>query len=567
MTISVEVQRPRLVVVRRLYLYTVAFVGLVAIHGNLWSLTQELTNFWISLGGDWLNPLAWPVETILESGSVLLVALLFFVVHWTLIQGYLRGDQAEARSSLRHLFVWLCLVVSFYWFGAGLANFISVPLQMLPGLQAVPARTVLISLPMAMVPLAVAALCVDRFAGICISERNANRTRLVRFIAAGCQLLMSLTCLLLIIGYLHNAAFHLLLPALLGGAVQMGGEPTTWILSGNVAVVLATLLVLTRLEHLRCNRPEAGATTLAAAFRTGYLQAGMFTGVILLFVALGLTLKPLLQPLFTDQLVQPWYLGRVQVLLAVAVTLPIGLACWQLYVWLGRRSPDHKPAAEWAVALPRFRDYALAAVGLTVLSAGTSFILRDLLQGPLAPDLADLDDVVFGVKTRLLPAWFPGSVEDWSWTLASIPLLVAVWQTIGRHARGSSQSILAIVPRRIYLYLVSLVSVLFLLVQSGLILYALLLLWTGGEDTQWEMRLTGIPVAVAVLIWHLVLLRREEDWPAPEPDGDRARTRLDRELASLDREINELTLRRDSLVRQRAELDAAGHGTPEETHE
>lgn len=567
MTISAEAQRPRLVVVRRLYLYTIAFVGLVVIHGNLRSLARELTNFWISLGDDWLNPLAWPVENILERGSVLLVALLFFAVHWTLIQGYLRGDRAEARSSLRHLFVWLCLVVSFYWFGAGLADVISVPLQMLPGLQAVPARTVLISLPMAIVPLAIAALCVDRFAGICISEQNTNRTRLVRFIAAGCQLLMPLTCLLLIIGYLHDAAFMLLLPALLGRAVQMGGEPTIWILPGNIAVVLAALLALTRLEHLRSNRLEADATTLAAAFRTGYLQAGMFTGAILLFVALGLALQPLLQPLFTNQLVQPWVLGRVQVLLTVAVTLPIGLACWQLYAWLGRRSPDRKPAAEWAVALPRFRDYALAAVGLTVLSVGTSFILRDLLQGPLGPDLADFDDVVFGVKTRLLPVWFPGSAEDWSWTLASIPLLVVVWQTIGRHARGSSQSILAIVPRRIYLYLVSLVSVLFLLVQGGLILYALLLLWTGGEDTQWEMRLTGIPVAVVVLIWHLVLLRREEDWPAPEPDGDRARTRLDRELASLDREINELTLRRDSLVRQRAELDAAGHGTPEETHE
>ena len=564
MTISAEAQRPRLVVVRRLYLYTVAFVGLVAIHGNLRSLTRELTNFWISLGDDWLNPLAWPVENILERSSVLLVALLFFAVHWTLIQGYLHGDRAATRSSLRHLFVWLCLVVSFYWFGAGLADFISVPLQMLPGLQAVPARTVLTSLPMAIVPLAIAALCVDRFGGICISEQNTNRTRLVRFIAAGCQLLMPLTCLLLIIGYLHDAAFMLLLPALLGRAVQMGGEPTTWILPGNIAVVLAALLVLTRLEHLRCNRPEAAATTLAAAFRTGYLQAGMFTGVILLFVALGLALKPLLQPLFTDQ---PLYLGRVEILLTVAVTLPIGLACWQLYAWLGHRSPDRKSAAEWAVALPRFRDYALAAVGLTVLSAGTSFILRDLLQGPLDPDLADLDDVVLGMKTGLLPVWFPGSVEDWSWTLASIPLLGAVWQTIGRHARGSSQSILAIVPRRIYLYLVSLVSVLFLLVQSGLILYALLLLWTGGEDTQWEMRLTGIPVAVVVLIWHLVLLRREEDWPAPEPDGNRARTQLDRELASLDREINALTLRRDSLVRQQAELDAAGHGTPEEPHE
>ncbi len=552
---------------RRLYLYTVAFVGLVAIHGNLRSLTRELTNFWISLGDDWLNPLAWPVDNILERGSVLLVALLFFAVHWTLIQGYLRGDRTEARSSLRHLFVWLSLMVSCYWFGAGLADFISVPLQMLPGLQAVPARTVLISLPMVLVPLAIAALCVDRFAGICISERNANRTRLVQFIAAVCQLLMPLTCLLLIIGYLHDAAFMLLLPALLGRAVQMGGEPTTWILPGNMAVVLAALLVLTRLEHLRSNRPEANATTLAAAFRTGYLQAGMFTGAILLFVALGLALRPLLQPLFTDQLAPPWVLGRVQVLQTVAVTLPIGLACWQLYAWLGRRTPDRQPAAEWAIALPRFRDYALAAVGLAVLSAGTSFILRDLLQGPLDPDPAGLDDVAFDVKTGLLPVWFPGSAEDWSWTLASIPLLVAVWQTIGRHARGSSQSILAIVPRRIYLYLVSLVSVLFLLVQGGLILYALLLLWTGGEDTQWEMRLTGIPVAVVVLIWHLVLLRREEDRPTPEPDGDRARTRLDRELASLDREINELTLRRDSLIRQQAELDAAGHGTPEESHE
>ena len=560
MTISAEAQRPRLVVVRRLYLYTVAFVGLVAIHGNLRSLARELTNFWISLGDDWLNPLAWPVENILERGSVLLVALLFFAVHWTLIQGYVRGDRAEAQSSLRHLFVWLGLVVCFYWFGAGLADFIAVPLQMLPGLQAVPARTMLISLPMAIVPLAVAALCADRFAGICISERNANRTRLVQFIAAGCQWLMPLTCLLLIIGYLHDAAFMLLLPALLGRAVQMGGEPTTWILPGNIAVVLAALLVLTRLEHLRRSRQEGGATILAAAFRTGYLQVGMFTGVILLFCGLGLALKPLLQPLFADQ---PLYLGQVEILLTLAVTLPIGLACWQLYAWLGRRSPDRKPAADWSIALPRFRDYALAAVGLAVLSAGTSFILRDLLQGPLDPDLLDNLDA----DTRLLPIWFPGSAEDWSWTLASIPLLVAVWQTIGRHARGGSQSLLAIVPRRIYLYLVSLVSVLFLLVQGGLILYALLLLWTGGQDTHWEMRLTGIPVAVVVLIWHLVLLRREEDWPAPEPGSDRARARLDRELASLDREINELTLRRDSLARQRAELDATGHGTPDQTHE
>lgn len=545
---------------RRLYLYTVAFVGLVAIHGNLRSLTRELTNFWISLGDDWLNPLAWPVENILERGSVLLVALLFFAVHWTLIQGYLRGDPAEARSSLRHLFVWLCLVVSFYWFGAGLADFISVPLQMLPGLQAVPVGTVLISLPMAMVPLAIAALCVDRFAGICISERNANRTRLVRFIAAGCQLLMPLTCLLLIIGYLHDAAFMLLLPTLLGRAVQMAGEPTTWILPGNIAVVLAALLVLTRLEHLRCNRPEAEATTLDVAFRTGYLQAGMFTGVILLFVALGLALKPLLQPLFTDQ---PLYLGRVEILLRVAVTLPIGLACWQLYAWLDHRIPDRKPAAEWAVALPRFRDYALAAVGLAVLSVGISSILQDLLQGPLDPDLRNGLDV----NTRLLPVWFPGSAEEWGWTLASIPLLAAAWRTIGRHARGSSQSILVIVPRRIYLYLVSLVSVLFLLVQGGLILYALLLVWTGGENIYWEPRLTGIPVAVVVLIWHLLLLRREEDWPASESDSNRVRMRLDRELATLDREIKDLTLRRDSLARQREELDITGHGIPEDSHE
>ncbi len=562
MTISAEAQRPRLVVVRRLYLYTVAFVGLVAIHGNLRSLSRELTNFWISLGDDWLNPLAWPVENILERGSVLLVALLFFAVHWTLIQGCLRGDRAESRSSLRHLFVWLSLVVSFYWFGAGLADFISVPLQMLPGLQAVPARTVLMSLPMAMVPLAIAALCVDRFAGICISERNANRTRLVRFIAAACELLMPLTCLLLVVGYLHDAVFMLLLSSLLGRAVQMG-EPTTWILPGNAAVVLAALLVLTRLRHLRHGRQADGTTMLSAAFQTGYLQAGMFVGVILLFLGLALVLASLLQSLFTDQLVQPWHLGRVQVLLTVAVTLPIGLACWQLHAWFSHRSAERRTAADWGVALPRFRDYALATVGLTVLSFGASSILQDLLQG--LPDPGPDGDRT--LETGLLPAWFPGSAEDWSWTLASIPLLVAVWRTIGRHARGRSQSILVSVPRRIYLYLVSLVSVLFLLVQGGLILYALLLHWTSGGDTQWEMRLTGIPVAVVVLIWHLMVLRREEDWPAPEPDRDRGWTRLDRELASLDREINELTLRRDSLLRQRAELDTDGHGTPEESHE
>ena len=104
--------------------------------------------------------------------------------------------------------------------------------------------------------------------------------------------------------------------------------------------------------------------------------------------------------------------------------------------------------------------------------------------------------------------------------------------------------------------------------QGGLILYALLLVWTSGESAiDWEVRLTGIPVAVVVLVWHLLLLRREEDWPASGPDSDRARAQLDRELASLDREIEQLTHRRDSLVRQRAELDAAGHGTPEEFHE
>ena len=563
MTVPAETLRPRLVVVRRLYLYTVAFVGLVAIQGNLRSLARELTDFWISLSDDWLNPLAWPVENILERSSVLLVALLFFATHWTLIQGFLRGDRTEEQSSLRHLFAWACLVASLYWFGAGLADFLAVPLQLLPGLQAVPARTVLLSLPMAVVQLAVAALCADRFAGICISESNANRTRLVRSIAAGCQWLMPLTCLLLIVGYLHDAAFMFLLPPLLGPAVQMSGEPTSWILPGNAAVVLAAFLVLARLRHLRDSREKGDTTMLSAAFQTGYLQAGMFVGVILLFHGLGLALEPLLEPLLTEQ---PLHLGRVQVLLTAAVTLPIGLACWQLHAWFSRRSPDRKPAAAWAVALPRFRDYALAAVGLTALSFGTSSILQDLLQG--LPDLASDENAVLTVKTGLLPAWFPGSVEDWSWTLASIPLLVAVWQTVGRHGRRSPHSVLEILPRRIYLYLVSLVSVLFLLVQGGLILYNLLLIWTAGETAiDWEVRLTGIPVAVVVLIWHLLLLRREEDWPASGTDGDRVRSRLDRELAALDREIEDLTRRRDSLSRQLEALDASGHETSDGTHE
>lgn len=560
MTISAEVQRPRLVVVRRLYLYTVAFVGLVAIHGNLWSLTRELTGFWISLAKDWLNPLAWPVENMLERGSVLLVALLFFAIHWTLIQGFRHEDQAEAQSSLRHLCVWLCLAVSLYWFTAGLAAFMSVPLQLLPGLRVVSGPMVLMSLPMATVQLAVAALCVDRFAGICISEGNDNQTRLVRFFAAACELLMPLTCLLLVVGYLHDALFMLLLPSLLGRAVQMG-EPTTWILSGNAAVVLAALLMLTRLRHLRHSRQADGTTMLSAAFQTGYLQAGMFVGVILLFLGLALVLASLLQPLFTAQ---PLFLDRVRILLTVAVTLPIGLVCWQLYAWFSHRSAERRTAADWGVALPLFRDYALATVGLAVLAFGASSILQDLLQGPPDPVL----DGDRALETGLLPAWFPGRVEDWSWALASMPLLIAVWQTIGRHGSGSSQAILAILPRRIYLYLVSLVSALFLLVQGGLILYALLLVWTTDEAAiDWEVRLTGIPVAVVVLLWHLLLLRREENQPLAGPDSDQARARLNRELASLDHEIEALMRQRGKLSRQLEALDTSGHGTPDKTHE
>lgn len=84
-TMTAEVLQPRLAVIRRLYLYTVVFVSLYTIHVNLRLLARESTYVWINLSDDWIGPTSYHSTVSLYSAS-LLVALLFFVLHWYLIQ-------------------------------------------------------------------------------------------------------------------------------------------------------------------------------------------------------------------------------------------------------------------------------------------------------------------------------------------------------------------------------------------------------------------------------------------------------------------------------------------------
>ncbi len=433
---TAEVLQPRLAVIRRLYLYTVVFGSLCTIHVNLRILARQLTYVWIGLSDDWIGPISYhsgATDNVSLYSASLLVALVFFVLHWILIQRFLVRDRTERQSSLRHFFMWACLVLNIYWFGAGLADFLYVPLQHLTGQMAVPSREELLFLPPLTLQFAMAALCVARFARICISERHPGQNSKVQSMAAVFQFAVQFIFLFVVVWYLRRLIYILFEPFDYDTVKQIPWSS----FSGYLATVLSALAILIWLHRMCRTWRHHTRTTLSAAFHLGYLQAGMLLGVILAVMSHRYSAAPLLLRSFLSSRDAHW--DNVYLLADLAV-VALGLACWQVHAWLSRRSPERKRAAEWGFALPRFRDYVLALVGLALLGSEVFFILHEDILPVLHRGLG------FIVATR----HFLNSILDSGGILTSVLLLVATWLTVARHERSRPHSVLEVIPQRIY---------------------------------------------------------------------------------------------------------------------
>ncbi len=529
----------RLVVIRRLYLYTAAFVSLFTVHVNLRVLVRETTYVWIDLSGEWIGSTFYysPIANASMYGASLLVALLFFVLHWKLIQRFLVRDDTEEQSNLRHTFMWACLLLSIYWFCAGLAEFLNVPLQNLTGSTVVPTRVALLYLSPLTFQLAVAALCVDRFARICIFERHTGRNYNVQSIAAIFQVVVQFTSLFLVVRYLRRLAYAF---------SRIITEQISWSeYSTDFATLLSALAILIWLHHMGRTLRNNTQNTLSAALHIGYLQAGMLLGIVVALVNLydfhdssaSLSLRSILSS-------NNFHWRRQDVSEDLAV-LTLGLICWQFHAWLSHRSLEHKRAADWGRALPRFRNYLLALVGLVLLC----FEVFSILHEDILPGLHR------GISFMEATRQFWHSAFDSGEILVSVPLLVATWLTVARHERLRLLSALEVMPRRIYAYLVCLVSGLILMLQGGFVLHALMLAWSTGEPVVGrEVEIARSVLAGIVLGLHLVMLRRGEDRIALGSSDDRTRILPDNETAGVDEEVEQPANRLHSWMSDRFAL-------------
>ena len=109
MTEQASANPDRLATIRRLYLYLIAFISLVAGLSATYGLIEVLVGLWLT--PDTLldvNPSGFARNAIARQGGFLIVSAPIFLLHWRLI-GKLAAQPGESAAALRKLFLYAVL--------------------------------------------------------------------------------------------------------------------------------------------------------------------------------------------------------------------------------------------------------------------------------------------------------------------------------------------------------------------------------------------------------------------------------------------------------------------------
>ncbi len=508
MTEQTTAETGRLAMIRRLYLYLIAFISLIAGLSAAYGLIEALIRLWIPDGTvPGLSATGSVQRAIAQPGGFLIVSAPIFLIHWRYIRR-LTLQPGESRAALRKLFIYAVLATTAYVSARALYHIIEGSFQLLLG--AAPSEEemrpggwvaqffhagihLILSLYFARL------LQEDGDLGIELGWAGSWR-RLFQLLVG----LVALGLLLTGAADVLNFVWRALLEPF--GAATLATVGTGWWqrgISGSLAAVLVGGLVW-RLTNLYWNalmtaQPPEGrmalrrlylyvATVLAAAITLVPVAMLLRLGVLFLFGGVDTG------DIDIDDLTTP--LGL----------LPVGALAWRWH-WLqvsaeAQRYGDSRESE----FVRRLYYYAVAATGLLLLWIGLVDLVRALL------DLAVIGSI--SIEKGFRAHQFSSGV---SLIAVGAPVWSLHWRTAQRVAEQDNEAgraERASWPRRVYLYGIALVGALLILFELAQVVYRLLL-WALGDpnaDFLGAETLDGLVRAgTAAAFWavHLLAIRND----------------------------------------------------------
>lgn len=504
MTTLEQTARPseRLAPVRRTYVYIVALISLGVALAGLSSLVDSLVRLWfdnqaIAYGMTGFS------RGIAGSAGLLLVATPIFLIHWGLAQSH-RHEMGERSSLLRKAFLYAATawsIISLLIFTYLLIESFAVTAL---GVTAQDTATLYAQWVSASVLGVINAALVAYWYAVLIGDGDfgaeATNGRIVRQIF---MLLAGLIGLVLLLWGAANALQVTLRLLLDRSSPTIGGDWWQPLLAAALAqVITGGWLAYTNRAQWR------GIVTLRAnegqsALRRLYLYVAVVIGSIATLTPAALLLRDLLLMLFGDSTGSlPQLLNKLIVPISF---VPVGLAIWLWHWNVLRSEADAFGESHQGATVRRIYTYLMAATGLGLLWVGNVELLHALLD--------------------MLLNWTLGSSGIWHEPLANGLSLLAVgapiwslhWrgvQQIAARADAQGAAERDALPRKLYLYGVSLVAALILLFQLAQVIYRLLLVLMGDPNASLFSTETAHQLAdclIAGIFWgvHLLAIRSD----------------------------------------------------------
>jgi hypothetical protein len=537
----------RLHTVRRLYFYLVALisstVGLFAVG----ELLSALAESWITAPSvAVLQGEAFARRSIALSAGLLVVTTPLFLLHWRAIGSWL-DEPGEREAGMRKFFLYAASAIALGVLAVQSAHLIEGLARLALGQPAL-LSSILPSEWLQDIGLAVVAGGL-LFYWQWVARQDGDYGR---------ERGMALVWRRLFLAAVTGSGLALLIfgsATLLNALLQRLLEVVTPTISSNwfapaAATGIAQLLVGAMLARAgrqcwqaaaRINPAEESST-----IRRIFLYVAVIGGALATLIPVANMLRDLLNWTFTG-FASPW-VEVANGLITPLSFLPAGLLVWRSYAARLRelesqeaaRSPASQATGDAAAAtVRRIYHYAVAATGLILLWVGATNVVQVLL------DLWLTNRAVVGD-----PVWQLPLATGLSLVAVGAPVWAVHWrqvQGIARKETAEGAAERSSLPRRIYLYGVSLAGALVILNFLARVLYRFFLVLMGDSSIEIlspELAEDLARSAIAALLWavHLAALRsdmRQAGDPA-SADAARRRQQLEERIAALESEAAHL---------------------------
>lgn len=493
-------------VARRIYIYLITFISLQVMLAGAVGLLRLLVEMALGSSRDTLNDSGFVREQFANSGAIMLVGALVWIIHWMLAQRSVSASNPDAAherlSVLRKLLIYGVLLVSaaqiFFALGRLLRDiFFSLLSSPDADLSQSVAETVPALFVYSIVWLYYWRVAYNDNRLTPEDSRCATIRRWYFYLAS----YATLSALMLFTADLGRRLWEDVTrgqgsQAITGaGAANPIASDVAWIMVG-ASFWLAHWLVIQRL--MRWSEDEQ-----RSVLRKVYLYLMVFQTLTVTVTSLAIFLNNVLRLILgTNPLGASGDSLLTQAGGPLITALAYGLMWayhWRVLRWDAALVAEEPPRQ---ANIRRAYHYLVALVGLAVLSAGVSNLLTLLIDLVFAGNLStELGRQTLGDQISLAATLI----------IVGAPVWYLNWWPLQKHALGpeGAQARHALL-RRIYLYLVLFFSVIALLFSMGTILYRIFLILSGGPSQDFMSNLAevlGPAITAGVLLaYHLRII-------------------------------------------------------------